>query len=188
MKAVKLYKIQWNLEGLSEEEKTKVIETLPTEKGFTTDDNFNVAERVPVLLKKKFGYDIINFAFTEIRIVETVEDLLKLCKPNQRKEKEIFNVMSGNISSYGKQCLSNLEWNIKWRLRLESEGTSEWSMPVILDEVMLGIEKVTGMDWSGHTVDELMDPVKKQIRGISHNSKPKDIEEEMDEEEMEEED
>ena len=74
MKAIKLYKIQWDLKGLTEEEREKVLETLPKAKGFTTqDDNFNVTERVPKILKKKYGYDIINFAFAELRVVDTVE-------------------------------------------------------------------------------------------------------------------
>ena len=36
-------------------------------------------------------------------------------------------------------------------------------MPVILDEVMIGIENVTGMTWEGHTANELMTPVVKKI-------------------------
>ena len=36
-------------------------------------------------------------------------------------------------------------------------------MPNILDEVMIGIENVTGMTWEGHTVNELMTPVFKKI-------------------------
>ena len=30
-----------------------------------------------------------------------------------------------------------------------------------------GIKKVTGLQWGGHTVEELMDPIKKQIPGLS---------------------
>ena len=80
MKAIKLYKIQWDLKNIPNEEREKVLETLPKAKGFTTqDDKFNVAERVPQLLKKKYGYNIIDFAFAELRVVDTVEDLLLLC-------------------------------------------------------------------------------------------------------------
>ena len=45
MKAIKLYKIQWDLKNLSNEQREKVIETLPKAKGFTTqDDKFIVVE------------------------------------------------------------------------------------------------------------------------------------------------
>lgn len=188
MKAVKIYKIQWNLENLPEEELNKVIDVLPTKKGFTTDDSFDVVERVPGLLKRKYGYDIIDFAFTEIPIADTLEGLLLICKPTDVKEKAVFNVINGKITNYGQMCLANLERNIKWRLKLESEGTDEWSMPAILDAVMIGIEKVTGLQWGGHTVEELMDPIKKQIPGLSKSKKKEDeLEDDGDSEMMEEE-
>lgn len=163
MKAIKLYKIQWDLKGLTEEERKKVLETLPQAKGFTTqDDNFNVAERVPKILKKKYGYDIINFAFAELRVVDTVEDLLLLCAPTNEKVKKLFK-NNGSLSTYGETCFDNLETNIRDRIQMESQGKEDWEMPTILDEVMIGIENVTGMTWEGHTVNELMTPVVKKI-------------------------
>ena len=163
MKAIKLYKIQWDLKNIPNEEREKVLETLPNAKGFTTqDDKFNVAERVPQLLKKKYGYNIINFAFAELRVVNTVEDLLLLCAPTNEKVKKLFK-SNGSLSTYGETCFDNLESNIRERIQRESQGVEDWEMPNILDEVMIGIENVTGMTWEGHTVNELMTPVVKKI-------------------------
>ena len=163
MKAIKLYKIQWDLKNIPNEEREKVLETLPTAKGFITqDDKFNVVERVPQLLKKKYGYDIIDFAFAELRVVNTIEDLLLLCAPANEKVKKLFK-SNGSLSTYGETCFDNLDSNIRDRIQRESQGVEDWEMPNILDEVMIGIENVTGMTWEGHTVNELMTPVVKKI-------------------------
>ena len=163
MKAIKLYKIQWDLKNIPNEKREKILKTLPNAKGFTTqDDKFNVAERVPQLLKKKYGYDIIDFAFAELRVVNTVEDLLLLCAPTNEKVKKLFK-NNGSLSTYGETCFDNLESNIRDRIQRESQGVEDWEMPNILDEVMIGIENVTGMTWEGHTVNELMTPVVKKI-------------------------
>ena len=183
MKAIKLYKIQWDLKGLTKEEQEKVLETLPKAKGFTTqDDKFNVAERVPKLLKKKYGYDIINFAFTELRVVDNVEDLLLLCAPTNEKVKKLFK-SNGSLSTYGETCFDNLESNIRDRIQRESQGVEDWEMPNILDEVMIGIENVTGMTWEGHTVNELMTPVVKKIndkKAVNLKSKFEMVEDSID--------
>ena len=163
MKAIKLYKIQWDLKNIPNEEREKVLETLPKAKGFITqDDKFNVAERVPQLLKKKYGYNIIDFAFAELRVVDTLEDLLLLCAPTNEKAKKLFK-NNGSLSTYGETCFDNLETNVRDRIQRESQGVEDWEMPNILDEVMIGIENVTGMTWEGHTVNELMTPVVKKI-------------------------
>ena len=163
MKAIKLYKIQWDLKNIPNEKREKILKTLPNAKGFTTqDDKFNVAERVPQLLKKKYGYDIIDFAFAELRVVNTVEDLLLLCAPTNEKVKKLFK-SNGSLSTYGETCFDNLETNVRDRIQRESQGVEDWEMPNILDEVMIGIENVTGMTWEGHTVNELMTPVVKKI-------------------------
>ena len=163
MKAIKLYKIQWDLKNIPNEKREKILETLPTAKGFTTqDDKFNVVERVPQLLKKKYGYDIIDFAFAELRVVNTIEDLLLLCAPTNEKVKKLFK-SNGSLSTYGETCFDNLETNVRDRIQRESQGEEDWEMPAILDEVMIGIENVTGMTWEGHTVNELMTPVIKKI-------------------------
>ena len=190
MKAIKLYKIQWDLKNLSNEQREKVIETLPNAKGFTTqDDKFNVVERVPQLLKKKYGYDIIDFAFAELRVVDTVEDLLLLCAPTNEKVKKLFK-SNGSLSTYGETCFDNLESNIRDRIQRESQGVEDWEMPNILDEVMIGIENVTGMTWEGHTVNELMTPVVKKIndkKAVNLKSKLEMIEESIEDCEDEEE-
>ena len=186
MKAIKLYKIQWDLRGLTEEERKKVLETLPKAKGFTTqDDNFNVAERVPKILKKKYGYDIIDFSFEELRVVDTLEDLLLLCAPTNEKAKKLFK-NNGSLSTYGETCFDNLETNVRNRIRMESQGKDNWEMPAILDEVMIGIENVTGMTWEGHTVNELMTPVVQNIndkKAVNLKSKLEMVEESEEEEE-----
>ena len=180
MKAIKLYKIQWDLKNLSNEQREKVIETLPKAKGFTTqDDKFNVVERVPQLLKKKYGYNIIDFAFAELRVVNTVEDLLLLCAPTNEKVKKLFK-SNGSLSTYGETCFDKLESNIRDRIQRESQGVEDWEMPNILDEVMIGIENVTGMTWEGHTVNELMTPVVKKIndkKAVNLKSKLEMVEE-----------
>ena len=183
MKAIKLYKIQWDLKNLSNEQREKVIEALPKTKGFTTqDDKFNVVERVPQLLKKKYGYDIIDFAFAELRVVNTVEDLLLLCAPTNEKVKKLFK-NNGSLSTYGETCFDNLETNVRERIQRESQGVEDWEMPNILDEVMIGIENVTGMTWEGHTVNELMTPVVKKIndkKAVNLKSKFEMVEESID--------
>ena len=190
MKAIKLYKIQWDLKNLSNEQREKVIETLPKAKGFTTqDDKFNVVERVPQLLKKKYGYNIIDFAFAELRVVNTVEDLLLLCAPTNEKVKKLFK-SNGSLSTYGETCFDNLESNIRDRIQRESQGVEDWEMPNILDEVMIGIENVTGMTWKGHTVNELMTPVVKKIndkKAVNLKSKLEMVEESIEDCEDEEE-
>ena len=190
MKAIKLYKIQWDLKNLSNEQREKVLETLPNAKGFITqDDKFNVAERVPQLLKKKYGYDIIDFAFAELRVVNTIEDLLLLCAPANEKVKKLFK-SNGSLSTYGETCFDNLESNIRDRIQRESQGVEDWEMPNILDEVMIGIENVTGMTWEGHTVNELMTPVVKKIndkKAVNLKSKLEMVEESIEDCEDEEE-
>lgn len=158
MKAVKLTKIIWNLNEVDSDKKVKVLKSLPTEKGFTVDDDFSVADKVPGLLKKKYGYDIIDFSFTECRIVEDVEDLLYLCMRPGMKKKSLYKA-GGKLSSFGEELLTNLKTDIRTRLDLEFSGVSDYEMPKHLDEVMLGIENVGKISWKKHTVTELLDPI-----------------------------
>ena len=184
MKAIKLYKIKWDLKDVPADKKDKVLASLPTAKGFTTsDDNFNVVDRVPKLLKKKYGYDVVNFAFAEMRVINTLEDLLLLCAPANEKVKKLFKT-NGSLSSYGETCFNNLEVNVRQRIWKEEHGENVWEMPTILDEVMIGIENVTGLTWEGHTVNELMTPVVKKIsdkKAVNLKSKYEMMEEEMEE-------
>lgn len=188
MKAIKLYKIQWNLNGLTPDKKKEVLETLPTAKGFTTnDDNFNVTEKVPGLLKKKYGYDVLEFAFSELRIVNTLDDLLLLCKPDNKTVKNLYKT-SGELSTYGESCFKNLEVNVRQRLRNEFKGMDIWEMPTILDEVMIGVENVTGLNWEdGHNLEEVMSEIVKKLsekkrKNIIAKYETVDNDEEMEEE------
>jgi len=146
MKAIKLYNIKWDLSNLSDEEKEKILPTLPKNKGFVVDDDFVAVERVPVLLKKKYGYDFITYSISEIKIIDNIIDLLHHCANKGEKPKDLFKV-SGELSGYGEECYNNLVRYIRQRLNLEREGVSAYEMPKILDEVMLALEKITGMDW-----------------------------------------
>jgi hypothetical protein len=149
------------------------LKKLPTAKGFTTnDDNFNVTEKVPGLLKKKYGYDVLEFAFSEIHIVNTLDDLLLLCKPDNEKVKNLYKT-SGKLSSYGESCFKNLEVNVRQRLWNESNGMDIWEMPVILDEVMIGVENVTGLNWEeGHSLEEVMSEI---VKKLSEKKKEKNV-------------
>ena len=146
MKAVKLYNIKWDLEGLSPEEKREAEKNLPTQKGFVVDDDFNVLEKVPVLLKKKYGYNFITYSMSEIKIINNFEDLLYHCADRDTNPKPLFKV-SGELSGYGKDCYNALKHYIHRRIKLENQGTDPYEMPKILDEVMLALEKITGIEW-----------------------------------------
>lgn len=153
MKAVKLYNIKWDLEGLSPEEKKEAEKNLPTQKGFVVDDDFNVLEKVPVLLKKKFGYDFITYSISEIKIIENFEDLLYHCAEKGENPKPLFKV-SGELSGFGRECYNRLKHYIHRRIKLENQGTDPYEMPKILDEVMLALEKITGIDWDKNLTEE----------------------------------
>ena len=163
MKAIKIYKIVWNLTGVSDEEKAKVLPNLPTVKGFTTeDDDFNVLEKVPAILKKKYGYPIATFSFNVLRVVNTIEDLLLLCAPTNEKPKKLFKV-NGELSCYGDTCFKTLENRVRQRIWKESHGVDAWDMPANLDEVMIGVENVTGITWEDHTMEQIMNMITKKI-------------------------
>ena len=163
MKAVKLTKIVWNLDTVNAEDREKVLAALPKVKVFLADDNFDVVTNVPRIIKKKFGYGVFNYSYTEIKIVENVEDLLLLCTPKGMKVKKLF-LKNGDLTEFGELLVKSLEFRIKERLRMEFNGVSAYEMPKLLDEIQLGIEKITGMNWEGHTVDELMAPIMNKIR------------------------
>ncbi len=153
MKAVKISKIIWNLDHLNPADKGKAKAKLPTAKGFLASDDFEVVEKVPNLLKKKFGYDIINFSYTEVHISETLEALLKAFTPKGEKPGKLFNT-KGELSDFGSDCYNKLIDSINRRKDLEAKGTPDEDMPKILDKVMFSIEKITGMDWEGTSADE----------------------------------
>jgi len=165
MKAIKLYNIKWDLEGLSPEEKREVEKNLPTQKGFIVDDDFNVLEKVPVLLKKKFGYDFITYSSQEFKIIDKFEDLLYHCAEKGENPKPLFKV-GGELSRFGQNCFNNLKNYIHKRIKLERQGTDEYEFPKILDEVMLALEKITGIDWGkGLTEEEWFAELDKILKG-----------------------
>ena len=177
MKAVKITKIQWDLSDVAPEERAEIKKTLPTDKGFMAPDDFEVASRTPDLLEKKFGYGIIDFSYKEIPIIESVEELLKEFKPKGEKLKKLYKA-KGKLSTFGEDCLNQLEYHVKWRLRLEEEGTEEKDMPAILDKLILSLGKIGGFEWhEGMTFEEAMEPIKKYLKGVRDSyrkRKPKD--------------
>ena len=143
MKAVKIYKIQWNLGGLSPEEEKEVKSKLPKVKGFMAQDDFDVVENVPRLLKKKFGYDVMNYSYSEIEVIETFEGLLRSFTPKGYKHLKLFK-HNGELTDFGTERFENLKDAIKWRFREQAKGTSDEDMPKLLDKVMLAWETITG--------------------------------------------
>lgn len=156
MKAVKIYKILWNLDNISPAERGKAKASLPTSKGFMADDDFNVPERVPTLLQNKYGYNIITFSYSEIHIVDTFDKLLKIFIPkdwDSKKSKNFFNT-KGELTELGQVCYNQLLDTINKRKEMEAAGTPDDEMPKLLDKVMLSLEKITGMPWSDNDAEE----------------------------------
>lgn len=153
MKAVKINKIIWNLNDLTPAERGKAKASLPTSKGFVADDDFNVPDKVPDLLEKKYGYPIINFSYTEIHIVDTFEKLLKIFKAKDEKRTRLFDT-KGELSELGQECYDKLLDTISKRKEMEEAGTPDDEMPKLLDKVMLSLEKVTGMPWGDNSAEE----------------------------------
>lgn len=163
MKAIKIFKIQWILNGLNKEERQNAIDNLPTTMGSKVSDDFK-ASKIPNILKKKFGYDVETFSFVEFRIAENIEQLLQICVSDPSdKEKNMFTP-SGKLSQVGKRAVEGLKGNVLWRVRLENNGTPETDMPKILDEVMLGLENLSGLDWEKDGYNKIMSKVLKNIR------------------------
>ena len=164
MKAIKLYKINWNLDDLDSEERVKVKETLPTSKGFKADDNFDVVEKVPGLLKKKFGYGIKNYSYIEIPIYEDFEALLKTYTPRGEKPKKIY-LKSGELSSFGEDVVNSLKEDISKRFNLEGKGTADDEMSKQMDMIMLSIEKIFGIEWDdAESEDDIFAVIDKEIK------------------------
>lgn len=153
MKAVKINKIIWNLNDLDPAERGKAKASLPTSKGFMAEDDFNVPDKVPDLLEKKFGYPIVTFSYSEIHIVDTFEKLLKIFTPKGEKPKPLYRA-NGELSAFGQACYDSLLDTIHRRVEMEREGTAEDEMPKLLDKVMLSLEKVTGMPWSDNSEED----------------------------------
>lgn len=197
MKAVKLYKITWDLGDLSNDEKETVIKNLPTVKGFTTQDDFDVVNKVPGLMKKKFGYDVASYSYVELRIVDNINDFLKLFMGKGVKPKKLYKkfhkgkIEGKELSAFGEELWDSFQFNVKYRLDLESKGEAEENFPILLDEMMLGFEKITGLNWDTLTFEEIVKGVKDILRGKGvsiNNIEDLTGAEEMDEDEVEDDD
>ena len=170
MKAIKLYNIKWNTKDVPAEDVKKL--NLPEYKGFTVnDDGYDVVDNVPNLLKKKFGYDIIDFSFIEIPIIEDIINLMYFCVDKKEKSKNLFKV-NGELSAVGMECVDTLKHYIQKRVRLEEKNTPAYEMPKNLDVIMLALERITGKTWEvGCTSKEWEEEAKKLAQMFSDNFK-----------------
>lgn len=188
MKAVKLYKIIWNLDKLTPEEKEEAKKNLPTSKGFKASDTFDVIEKVPGLLKKNFGYEAKTFSYTEIPIYEEFETLLKSYTPRGEKPKKIY-LKSGELSAFGEDMVRALKNDISRRFRMKFRGTNDDEMPKQLDMVMLSLETIFGIDWEEMEDEtDIIDIIDKEINNhIKIKLKDMDKDDDEDEDDDEEE-
>lgn len=178
MKAIKLYNIKWDLNDITPDERVKIEKKLPTNKGFIAPDDFDVVEKCPQLLKKHFGQDIITFSYEEIPIFETLDDLLKYFTPSKEKPRKLY-LRTGELSSFGEERLEDLKNAMKKRIQKESEGVKKEDMPVLLDTVMLSLEKITGLDWEKDNADDFFEKVMEMIESkVKVHMKKADVDEE----------
>ena len=188
MKAVKLSKIKWNLAGFDAEAKAEAMGKLPTVKGFKAPDDFNVAEKVPGLLKKKYGYDIVDFNYTQCHIIDNVKELFLLGFEGHVKPKKFF-LKSGKLSEFGEEAKRLLGELIRRRLRLQQHGTDPSQMPKVLDQLMISWETITGRNWEDYDkYEDIMGIIFEELKGMyAENLKDADERDADDEEEYEEE-
>jgi len=172
MKAIRATNIEWDC----------VDDSLPKFKGFIVKDNFDTPARVPEMLMKKYGHNVISLNFDEFHIADNMDELLKI-GGRELKEKDLYKA-DGKLSSYGKKCRSGLEGLIAERLRMEFENMPEETMPNILNEVVLGYRNVTGKEWEKKSVKELMKCIDMKLKDMTYvNLKDDEIEEEDEEDE-----
>ena len=165
MKAIKLYNIKWDTKDVSTEDMKKL--NLPEYKGFiVNDDDYDVVEIVPNLLKKKFGYGIVDFSFIEIPIIEDFINLLYFCASKKDKSKNLFKA-NGDLSVIGIECVDELKHYIQKRVILEEKNTPTYEMPKELDVIMLALEKITGKTWEvGCTLKEWEKEIDKLVEKV----------------------
>ena len=165
MKAIKLYNIKWDTKDVSAEDMKKL--NLPEYKGFiVNDDDYNVVEIVPNLLKKKFGYGIVDFSFIEIPIIEDFINLLYFCASKKDKSKNLFKA-NGDLSVIGIECVDELKHYIQKRVILEEKNTPTYEMPKELDVIMLALERITGKTWEvGCTLKEWEKEIDKLVEKV----------------------
>ena len=156
MKAIRATNIEWDC----------VDDSLPKFKGFIVKDNFDTPARVPEMLMKKYGHNVISLNFDEFHIADNMDELLKI-GGRELKEKDLYKA-DGKLSSYGKKCRSGLEGLIAERLRMEFENMPEETMPNILNEVVLGYRNVTGKEWEKKSVKELMKCIDMKLKDMTY--------------------
>ena len=165
MKAIKLYNIKWDTKDVPAEDMKKL--NLPEYKGFiVNDDDYDVVEIVPNLLKKKFGYGIVDFSFIEIPIIEDFINLLYFCASKKDKSKNLFKA-NGDLSVIGIECVDELKHYIQKRVILEEKNTPTYEMPKELDVIMLALERITGKTWEvGCTLKEWDKEIDKLVEKV----------------------
>ncbi len=165
MKAIKLYNIKWDTKDVPAEDMKKL--NLPEYKGFiVNDDDYDVVEIVPNLLKKKFGYGIVDFSFIEIPIIEDFINLLYFCASKKDKSKNLFKT-NGDLSVIGIECVDELKHYIQKRVILEEKNTPTYEMPKELDVIMLALERITGKTWEvGCTLKEWEKEIDKLVEKV----------------------
>lgn len=177
MKAIKIFNIEWDTKNASAE----VAAALPTVKGYTVKDDFKTCERIPVIFEKKYGCPLITFSYHEYRIVECVEALLEMCNPTPEKKSKALFTVAGNLSAFGKQCLDNLRHQLNYNVVLRRKDTKEELIPVLIDEILLGIKAITGIDTDKSTIAEMMAAINDEILNVTAvNLKDEDEKEEED--------
>ena len=171
MKAIRATNIEWDcMDG-----------SLPKFKGFIVKDSFDAPARVPEMLMKKYGHNVISLNFDEFHIADNMDELLKI-GGRELKEKDLYKA-DRSLSSYGKKCRSGLEGLIAERLRMEFENIPEEKMPTVLNEIVLGYRNVTGKEWRKKSVKELMKCIDMKLKDMTYvNLKDDDEIEEEDEE------
>lgn len=163
MKAIKLTKIKWNTEGVSDEIKNN----LPSVKGFLADDNFDICTATFRILKNKYGVDAKTFNFKEYRVAQTLEDILLYSAPKTAKIKNLWT-SKNELSAFGKLCYNNLRHILDWNIVLRRDETPENKIPKVVDEVLLGIERVLGIDPTKSTIQEIMKEVDSKVRDMKY--------------------
>ena len=153
MKAVKISKIIWNLDELNPAERGKVKASLPTSKGFMANDDFSIVDNVASILKKKYGYDVINFSYSEIHLANSFDDLMRSVVPADEKMKDFFNIR-GDLTKLGEMCYEKLVDVLYERQELEDRDTPYNEIPKNIDKVILSIEHLTDLVWGKNTLDE----------------------------------
>ena len=155
MRAIKIYNIKWNLNSIDEKKRTEVEGNLPSVMCFTVKDDFDVVSKVPNMFVKRFGVEVDNFSYVNLRVVGTIEDLLFLSATDKEKNKRIFS-KKGEVTEFGQKMIDIIKDAIRGRKSLEMYDTPIEKIPSFYDEVMIAIENITGMEWLKCTDQEVL--------------------------------